>query len=188
MNFIEEGFNLNENEKREALNLNDEDSVLNDEFLFNKKNFNTIILEKQRESNVQQVLDVEKFIQQYQNPSEKEDLLVWLKTNNYKNLLIDEIKNTQDKEILRQLIAAYWEAGFTDNKDLLVFVPYLMHEDFYLALEAYTAILMLSKPFIHEDTQKALDLLESSLPQASTENHFMITEIIKLLQQQLSNE
>ena len=95
---IEDLFPLSDDEKKDALN--DDGLEFNEEFLFNEKNFNTIILQsKESQDNQQkkQILDVEKFIQQYNNISEKNDLLLWLKQNNFKHLLTEQIQSITDE-------------------------------------------------------------------------------------------
>ena len=185
---IEELFPLSDDEKKEAIN--DDGLELNDEFLFNEKNFNTIILQsKESQDNQQkkQVLDVEKFIQQYNIISEKNDLLLWLKQNNYKHLLTEQIQSITDEKLLIPLICAYWEAGFDDWNDLLIFVPHLVSNNLSIALEARSAIEGLARPFKEEDVHQALQIIESKYDQLSTEIRYLVDDIVELLKSELSS-
>lgn len=185
---IEELFPLSDDEKKEAIN--DDGLELNDEFLFNEKNFNTIILQsKESQDNQQkkQVLDVEKFIQQYNTISQKNDLLLWLKQNNYKHLLTEQIQSITDEKLLIPLICAYWEAGFDDWNDLLIFVPHLVSNNLSIALEARSAIEGLARPFKEEDVHQALQIIESKYDQLSTEIRYLVDDIVELLKSELSS-
>lgn len=187
MKILDENFYLSDDEKNEALN--EDGFELNDDFLFNEKNFNTIILTQKNEQNqLQQILDVEKFIAQYQNPSEKNDLLLWLKKNNYKNLLINQIQENHSDEILANLICAYWEAGFTDPNDLPIFIPHLLSNNFNIALEAYTSIIGLDKAFKEEDINNAIQLIEEYYANIPAENIFMVDEVLEILKLQISSQ
>lgn len=185
---IEELFPLSDDEKKEAIN--DDGLELNDEFLFNEKNFNTIILQsKESQDNQQkkQVLDVEKFIQQYNTISQKNDLLLWLKQNNYKHLLTEQIQSITDEKLLSPLICAYWEAGFDDWNDLLIFVPHLVSNNLSIALEARSAIEGLARPFKEEDVHQALQIIKSKYDQLSTEVRYLVDDIVELLKSELSS-
>lgn len=185
---IEELFPLSDDEKKEAIN--DDGLELNEEFLFNEKNFNTIILQsKESQDNQQkkQVLDVEKFIQQYNIISEKNDLLLWLKQNNYKHLLTEQIQSITDEKLLIPLICAYWEAGFDDWNDLLIFVPHLVSNNLSIALEARSAIEGLARPFKEEDVHQALQIIKSKYDQLSTEVRYLVDDIVELLKSELSS-
>jgi hypothetical protein len=185
---IEDLFPLSDDEKKDALN--DDGLELNEEFLFNEKNFNTIILQsKESQDNQQkkQILDVEKFIQQYNNISEKNDLLLWLKQNNFKHLLTDQIQSITDEKLIAPLICAYWEAGFDDWNDLLIFIPHLVSNNFSIALEARSAIEGLARPFKEEDVHQALQIIESKYDQLSTEVRYLVDDIVELLKSELSS-
>lgn len=187
----ENDFNLNEDEIHNALN--NDGFELNDTFLFNNKNFQTIIIETQQNkdnntSSKKQILDTKKFIQQYKHVDEKNDLLQWLKKNNLKELLIEQIQNNQNKEELIVLISAYWEAGFDDFMDMPVFIPHLLSPDFSLALEAYSVIMNLSKPFDLHQTQHAIQTIENNYHQLSPETIVLVNEILELLKQQINHQ
>lgn len=183
----EDAFSLSDQEKKDALN--DEQFEWTNNFLFDEKNFNTLLLLKQQKQNTHQktyLLDVEKFILQYQNPTQKNELLLWLKQNNYKNLLIEQIQNCTNEDTLAKLICAYWEAGFNDNNDLLIFIPHLLSNNYSLVLEAYSAIIGLAKPFPDNDTQTALQLIQNAYKNLSTETITFVDEIQDLLKSQQS--
>jgi len=185
---IEDVFPLSDDEKKDALN--DDGLELNEEFLFNEKNFNTIILQsKESQDNQQkkQILDVEKFIQQYNNISEKNDLLLWLKQNNFKHLLTDQIQSITDEKLLTPLICAYWEAGFDDWNDLLIFIPHLVSNNLSIALEARSAIEGLARPFKEDDVHQALQIIESKYDQLSTEVRYLVDDVVELLKSELSS-
>ncbi|MCX8142745.1 MAG: hypothetical protein N3F62_00660 [Bacteroidia bacterium] len=185
---IEDLFPLSDDEKKDALN--DDGLELNEGFLFNEKNFNTIILQsKESQDNQQkkQILDVEKFIQQYNNISEKNDLLLWLKQNNFKHLLTDQIQSITDEKLLTPLICAYWEAGFDDWNDLLIFIPHLVSNNLSIALEARSAIEGLARPFKEDDVHQALQIIESKYDQLSTEVRYLVDDIVELLKSELSS-
>ncbi|GAB4209227.1 MAG: hypothetical protein Fur0023_21360 [Bacteroidia bacterium] len=204
MNMINEEFYLSNEEKEDALN--DGGQELTNDFLFNEKNFQTIIVQRKDDSasasdkgeqttsanntsrpNVKEELDVDKFIEQYTG-TEKNDLLLWLKMNNYRYLLVEKIPSTSDKNILKHLLSAYWEAGFRDHQDLLLFVPYLLSDDFDIALEAYTAIIGLSKPFQTEDVQKALQMIDERRNRLPVGHIPLVDEIVNILNSELSND
>jgi hypothetical protein len=185
---IEDLFPLSDDEKKDALN--DDGLELNEGFLFNEKNFNTIILQsKESQDNQQkkQILDVEKFIQQYNNISEKNDLLLWLKQNNFKHLLTEQIQSITDEKLIAPLICAYWEAGFDDWNDLLIFIPHLVSNNFSIALEARSAIEGLARPFKEDDVHQALQIIESKYDQLSTEVRYLVDDIVELLKSELSS-
>jgi len=185
---IEDLFPLSDDEKKDALN--DDGLEFNEEFLFNEKNFNTIILQsKESQDNQQkkQILDVEKFIQQYNNISEKNDLLLWLKQNNFKHLLTEQIQSITDEKLIAPLICAYWEAGFDDWNDLLIFIPHLVSNNFSIALEARSAIEGLARPFKEDDVHQALQIIESKYDQLSTEVRYLVDDIVELLKSELSS-
>jgi len=185
---IEDLFPLSDDEKKDALN--DDGLELNEGFLFNEKNFNTIILQsKESQDNQQkkQILDVEKFIQQYNNISEKNDLLLWLKQNNFKHLLTDQIQSITDEKLIAPLICAYWEAGFDDWNDLLIFIPHLVSNNLSIALEARSAIEGLARPFKEDDVHQALQIIESKYDQLSTEVRYLVDDIVELLKSELSS-
>jgi len=185
---IEDVFPLSDDEKKDALN--DDGLELNEGFLFNEKNFNTIILQsKESQDNQQkkQILDVEKFIQQYNNISEKNDLLLWLKQNNFKHLLTEQIQSITDEKLLTPLICAYWEAGFDDWNDLLIFIPHLVSNNLSIALEARSAIEGLARPFKEDDVHQALQIIESKYEQLSTEVRYLVDDIVELLKSELSS-
>lgn len=184
MTAMNEEFFLNEEEKNDALN--DEGQELNDEFLFDKKKFQTVIVQVKDGKENRTILDIDKFIEQYNNYSEKNSLLLWLKENNYKKLLIEQICNTVNEPLVSQLICAYWEAGFTDYKDLLHFIPHLLSQNFNVALEAYSAISGLDRPFDKEDAEKALQMIEDGYNDLPAENTFLIDEIKDILKSELS--
>lgn len=181
-----EEFNLSDEEKNEALGNEQE---MSDEFLFNPENFNTIILEKKEKESEQskKILDVEKFIEQYNNPSEKNDLLLWLKQNNFKSLLTEQIQQTNDEEILSKLVCAYWEAGFNDPKDLLLFLPHLLSSNISLALEAHSAIIGLAKPFDEADVQQCIEQIEQTYDSLSKDTLFLVEEVLQMLKSELNN-
>jgi len=185
---IEDLFPLSDDEKKDALN--DDGLELNEGFLFNEKNFNTIILQsKESQDNQQkkQILDVEKFIQQYNNISEKNDLLLWLKQNNFKHLLTEQIQSITDEKLIAPLICAYWEAGFDDWNDLLIFIPHLVSNNLSIALEARSAIEGLARPFKEDDVHQALQIIESKYDQLSTEVRYLVDDIVELLKSELSS-
>ena len=185
---IEDLFPLSDDEKKDALN--DDGLEFNEEFLFNEKNFNTIILQsKESQDNQQkkQILDVKKFIQQYNNISEKNDLLLWLKQNNFKHLLTEQIQSITDEKLIAPLICAYWEAGFDDWNDLLIFIPHLVSNNFSIALEARSAIEGLARPFKEDDVHQALQIIESKYDQLSTEVRYLVDDIVELLKSELSS-
>ncbi|HPQ09013.1 MAG TPA: hypothetical protein PK995_07270 [Bacteroidia bacterium] len=186
---MNDDWKLDEEEKNEALN--DDDKEFDDEFLFDNKHFNTLVVHQKSDENAnskKQVLDVEKFIALYQNPSEKNELLQWLKENNYKTLLIEQIQENQDEDILTKLVCAYWEAGFDDEKDLMIFIPFLLSNNFNLVLEANSAIMGLARPFDETDTQKAIQMIEGAYNDLSSDTIVLIDEILELLKSNLSNE
>ncbi len=166
------------------------DDGLGEEFLFNEKDFNTIIIEQKtsEDNSKKQVLDIDKFIQQYQNATKKNDLLRWLKQNNYSNLLIEQIQSLSDDTILSQIIAVYWEAGFDNSEDLLIFIPHLLSKNFNVALEAYTAIIQLSKPFDREQVQVALQIIENEYLTILPVNINFVNEVIDLLKSEISSD
>jgi len=183
---------LDESEKNEALNYDD---GLNEEFLFDEKHFNTLVIEQKKNENENEnkdskklELDVEKFIELYQNRKEKNELLRWLKENNYKELLIEQIKAPHDENVLTKLVCAYWEAGFDDQKDLMIFIPFLLSNNFNLVLEANSAIIGLARPFDESDVQKAIQIIEDAYSNISSETKFLVDEILELLKSSLSNE
>lgn len=182
----ENAFSLSDEEKKDALQ-NDSFEWTN-EFLFDEKNFNTLLLKQQKQNTPQKTyqLDVEKFILQYQNRSQKNELLLWLKQNNYKNLLIEQIQNCTNEATLAKLICAYWEAGFNDNNDLLIFIPHLLSNNYSLVLEAYSAIVGLAKPFPENDTQTALQLIQNAYKNLPAETITFVDEIQDLLKSQQS--
>lgn len=201
---INEEFHLSDAEKQDALN--DNEQGLTRDFLFDEKNFQTIIIQKKTEEisesstnaeqakinenisrqNIKEELDTQKFVQQYLS-DEKNDLLLWLKQNNYKHLLVEKITTIHDKNILKHLLCAYWEAGFDDYRDLMIFIPHLLSDDFDVALEAYTAIIGLSKPFSTEDIQKALQMIHEVRSQLPATHIPLVDEITNLLNTELSN-
>ncbi|GIV27821.1 MAG: hypothetical protein KatS3mg027_1635 [Bacteroidia bacterium] len=182
---LNEEFYLSDEEKNEALG---DKKELSDDFLFNAKNFNTIILEKKEKEAEQsiKILDVEKFIEQYDNVSEKNDLLLWLKQNNYKTLLADQIQEIKDENILSKLICAYWEAGFNDSKDLLLFIPHLLSSNFSLALEAHSAIIGLARPFDENDVQQSVEQIEQVYDSLSEDTLFLVDEVLEMLKSELN--
>ncbi|MCX7728611.1 MAG: hypothetical protein N2203_03985 [Bacteroidia bacterium] len=177
---------LNDQEKKDALH--DDEQPLNQEFLFDEKNFQTLLISNNTNAGTKKILDVEKFIQQYDNAYEKNDLLLWLKKNNYKDLLMEQIENTTDEGMLSKLLCTYWEAGFDDDKDMIVFIPYLLSHNFHVALEAYTNITGLSKPFPADDVQKALQMIQQVYNDLPSENIFLVDEVIQLLNSELSEK
>lgn len=184
---IDDKFYLSEEEREDAYK--DDANLLNDEFLFDKKNFNTIIIQQKKENDNQstslrQILDVEKFIQQYQNSQEKNDLLLWLKQNNYRELLIEQIQQIQDASILSQLICAYWEAGFNDSNDLPVFIPHLLSSHFSVVLETSSAITALSRPFHQSHIKKAIADIQKVYTQLQPENIPFVDEVLELLKKE----
>ncbi len=181
---VNNDWDLSSDEQKEALNGGKE---LTQEFLFNEKNFNTLLIQTNHSqaSNSAPVLDVQKFIEQYSNPSDKNDLLLWLKQNNYRTLLLDQIKQCKEAIILSKLIAAYWEAGFNEPTDLLVFIPFLLSSDMSVVLEAYSAIMGLSKPFLEKDVRQAIEWIEQALP-LSKDTSVWVEEVLEMLKSELS--
>lgn len=188
----ENPFSLSDDEKKHALN--DDQFEWTNDFLFDEKNFNTILIDQQKqnappEQNTPQkkyILDIEKFTLQYQNPAQKNDLLLWLKQNNYKNLLTEQIQQCTNEKTLAQLICAYWEAGFNDSNDLLIFIPHLLSANYSIVLEANSAIIGLSKPFPANDAQTALQLIQKNYNTLPAETLTFVDEILNLLKSQLS--
>ncbi len=181
---VNNDWDLSSDEQKEALNGGEE---LTQEFLFNEKNFNTLLIQtnNSQESNSAQVLDVQKFIEQYSNPSDKNDLLLWLKQNNYRILLLEQIKQCKDATVLSKLICAYWETGFNEPTDLLVFIPLLLSSDISLVLEAYSAIMGLSKPFLEKDVRQAIEWVEQALP-LSNGTSVWVEDVLEMLKSELS--
>lgn len=186
---LDDKFYLSDEEKNEALN--DDENLWTEKYLFDEKKFNTIIIEqKSQEQNTAEkkkvILDVEKFVEQYKNLKEKDDLLLWLKQNNYRHLLIEQIQTITDKEILAILIAAYWEAGFNDNKDLLIFIPHLLSEHFNVVLESSSAITGMSKPFQPELTKTAIQMIQDAYSTIPVENIALVNDVLEILKSELS--
>lgn len=188
MKFVNENFDLSDEEKKEATD--NGNFELNDDVLFDEKNFQTLVIqtnENKESKESKQILDVDKFIQQYQNFSEKNDLLAWLKKNNYKNLLLEQVEeNKNDARVVHQLICAYWEAGFSDPKDILVFIPYLLSDNFNISLEAYTAINSLDKAFDKKEAETALQMIEDAYNELSSDTIIFVDEIKDMLKNYLS--
>lgn len=185
---ISDKFYLSDEEKNDAL----KDDEHLEEQVFNEKDYNTIILErvaKEEDATKKEtklVLDVEKFLDQYKNPKEKDDLLIWLKQNNYKQLLLDQIQTITDKDTIAILVASYWEAGFNDNNDLLIFVPFLLSNHFNLTLEANSAIIGLNRPFNIEHVHTALQMIEDAYPTLSPETVSLVNDVVEILKTELS--
>lgn len=184
MKTFNDEFYLSDEEKQDALN--EDGQELKDEFLFDEKNFSTLIIQSNKGNSKREVLDAEKFLSQYRNIPEKNDLLLWLKKNNFKQLLLEQIQENKSEEALPDLISAYWEAGFTDAKDLLVFVPFLLSSDFRVVLEAYSAILGLDKSFEKSDAEKALQYIQDVYNDLPSETAFMVDEVLEILRSALS--
>jgi hypothetical protein len=70
----------------------------------------------------------------------------------------------------------------------MIFIPFLLSNNFNLVLEANSAIMGLARPFDETDTQRAIQMIESAYNDLSSDTIFLVDEILELLKSILSNE
>lgn len=119
----------------------DEDA-LDPKKYFDKEKYNTLTIAinedgdtKFSDSDIDVLIDL---LDENISREEKEERLAHLKKNELQALLIKAIKEAENNEDRAKLICACWESGLDFKNDFLFFVELTCHNDFSVAMEAFT--------------------------------------------------
>ena len=117
----------------------DEDSF-DPKKLFDEKQYGTLIINREGFSAKQNdAADlVYTLLDKENSRDEKDQIYSKLKELNAGEILLDALKSCEKDDEKIKLLAACWETGIDFSNDLLVFVDFVCHQNFEIAVEALT--------------------------------------------------
>lgn len=119
-----------------------EEKGLSHDELFDKKKFNTILVNGETFNSASQEHSdlIERILDPALQRSELEELFILLKKEKLGTLLFETSEQEKEPSRKSKLLAACWEIGFDATDYLLQVTKMVFHQDFQVALEALTLL------------------------------------------------
>ncbi|HEY6162630.1 MAG TPA: hypothetical protein VI112_15480 [Bacteroidia bacterium] len=116
-----------------------------------------------------------------ENKQLKEDALRELKSEAGKELLLKAIAVSKDKNEMRILTAACWEAGLDFSKYLSFFVKLALISDLDIDIEVLTVIEDMQGPFDKKMLEESMDKLSAAQKENDSERSIIFGEMVAAL-------
>lgn len=92
--------------------------------------------------------------------------------------LINEIKNSNNKEIQHILVTACWQNGLDYSAHFKFFIELMIDCSYLTAIEAFTVIEVMEPEFKNDELDLSIDLLKNSLGKFEEDKQFLVKELI----------
>jgi hypothetical protein len=141
-----------------------DDDAFDPKKLFNKEEYNTLILNREGFSSKQNAAAdlVESLLDEQNTRQQNEELFVRLKEAQAGDMLVKAIEAAQNPRDKSRLVAACWESGIDFSRHFLFFVTLACDKDFAIAMEALTVVENCEGTISAEILNKAKELADSS--------------------------
>jgi hypothetical protein len=154
--------------------------------LFDKENYNTIIVgkeEEEAEASIDRIAAVIELLSSKETKDLKHDTLKILQEAKGLDLLIKAINKTKNQLVKQYLVAACWEANLDCTKHLSYFVDLALQNDFNVTMEATTVIQEMQGPFDMEELKKNILKIEEGMKTYSKEDKgALLDQLLNVLQ------
>lgn len=157
-----------------------DDEGLDPQKLFNRKDYNTLIIGREGFSvNQNNIADLLESLFQKETPrSKKEELFAALKSAQATDMLVETIQKTENIKQKIVLTAACWESGLDFSKHFLFFTELACHENYELAFEAFTVIDNEEGTVSQDTILKAIEFVKKTKI-AQPEIHKLVLDVLQ---------
>ncbi len=156
---------------------------------FDSKNYNTLIVHvdghtKKENATSELVISL---IDKEHTPEEKEEILQLIKAQNAQNVLIESISTVENPDKKAVLIAACWECGLDFYNHFLFFVDLAIHDNYRVAMEAYTVIENMEGEIFREDLEKGKTIISDKIKN-SPDTLPLLNDILHVIMNRLQSQ
>jgi hypothetical protein len=141
-----------------------DDDALDSKKLFDESEYSTLIINrdgfsKKQNNHADLIMTL---LEKNTTRAEAEVIFSQLKEANAYQILVDAIEQAEDLKDQIKLTAACWETGLDFSSHFLFFVELATHNDFTMAMEAFTVVENIEEPIDNKILNQALELAQES--------------------------
>jgi hypothetical protein len=104
-----------------------------------------------------------------------------LKTQDTSSFIVEAIKNERYRNELPILVASCWQSGLDYSKHLELFIDLIIHEDYLLAIEAFSVVENSAYNTDAEVRKTLIDKLKTGITQVEKDKKLLITALINAI-------
>lgn len=153
---------------------------------FNPKDYNTMFVSTQGqfEPNEDRITVLVNLLTDPANKSLRHDVLGMLRSNaaTATTLIVEALQDPLSEGKRDSLTAACWEADLNCSNHLVFFTGLMIEEDYLVALEAATVIENMQGPFVKEQVNESIRMVNDYLGSNSTEKTSLLNEILPTIE------